>query len=169
MAVMCQAAPLPVTQETGSILSAPAADLSQLRPLPRMWSRVFGAAFNSVEATSPSSSWWNLQPLSLAAGRESHAPLLSLSAPTTSANLHPSLPLLLHPRSCKTFASAGEQGGAADSGSQEWSWAGEEAPPGCNLKERKRRERGLTWWGRQRELPLTCVTLLTVSKLPLCN
>lgn len=99
---------------------------------------MFAAALNPVEATSPSSSWWCLQPLSGSRHRKPCSSSFPLW-PHRISKLSPSPPPPphQHPGSCKTLASVGKKGGEADSGSQEWRWSGEEAPPGHSLKERK--------------------------------
>lgn len=119
-------------------MSAPTTDLSLLQPLPGRGPGCLQQLLTLLRPLLPPAAGGIFNP-SLAAGIESHAPLLSLSAPTESVSFHlPPPPLHQHPGSCKTLASVGKKGGEADSGSQEWRWSGEEAPPGRSLKRWKR-------------------------------
>lgn len=147
--------PLPVTEETGSIVLAPSTDLSLLQPLPGRGPGCLQQLWTLLRPLLPAAAGGVFNP-SLAAGIESHAPLLSLSGPTESVSfrrpphllptsiLGAARPLLVLERREERQTLGHRNGGGLERRPHQGAaWR----------KGRRKGGRGLTWWGR--EMPLT--------------
>lgn len=116
---------------------------------------VFGAAFNPAETTSPSSSWWHLQLLSLAADIESDAPLFPLCSPPHQQAFILSLSSLILPASipgaARPMLMLGRREERQILGHRKGGGLEKRPHQGTTWRRGRGGGRGLIWWGREKE------------------